>query len=142
MSTYYSHSAEETIALGKKIGTKVKAGAIVAMDGVLAAGKTTMTKGIAEALGVEDTVTSPTFTIISEYAGTLPLYHIDAYRLYSPEDFRNTGAEELLYGQGVCVIEWSEKVEAMLCRDRDVIHIHIQVEDNDSRMVTLDGLEL
>jgi tRNA threonylcarbamoyladenosine biosynthesis protein TsaE len=112
------------------------------MDGVLAAGKTTMTKGIAEALGVEDTVTSPTFTIISEYTGTLPLYHIDAYRLDSLEDFRNIGAEELLYGQGVCVIEWSQKVDAMLSQDRDVIHIRIQVEDEGSRIITVDGLEL
>ena len=128
--------------MGRRIGAKLKAGAIVAMDGVLAAGKTTMTKGIAAALGVEDTVTSPTFTIISEYAGTLPLYHIDAYRLDSLEDFRNIGAEELLYGQGVCVIEWSEKVEAMLCRDQDVIHIRIRVEEDGSRMITLEGLEL
>jgi tRNA threonylcarbamoyladenosine biosynthesis protein TsaE len=142
LSTYYSQSAEETIGLGRRIGAKLKAGAIVSMDGVLAAGKTTMTKGIAEALSVEDTVTSPTFTIISEYTGTLPLYHIDAYRLDSLEDFRNIGAEELLYGQGVCVIEWGEKVEAMLSQDRDVIHIRIQVEEDGSRIITVDGLEL
>jgi tRNA threonylcarbamoyladenosine biosynthesis protein TsaE len=138
-----SQSAAETVELGRKIGSRLKAGDILAMDGVLAAGKTTLTKGIAESLGVDDTVTSPTFTIISEYAGTeLPLYHIDAYRLESLEDFRNIGAEELLYGQGVCVIEWSEKVADMLSHDVNVIHLHIAVESDGSRTINLAGLAL
>lgn len=72
--TFVTHSAEETILLGKKIGSMLQPGAIIAMEGTLAAGKTTITKGIAEALGIEETITSPTFTLISEYQGTYPLY--------------------------------------------------------------------
>ena len=85
------------------------------LSGTLAAGKTTLTKGIAEALGVQDVITSPTFCLISEYEGkVMPLYHMDVYRLEGAEDFCNLGAQEFLYGKGVCVIEWSEKVQSEL----------------------------
>ncbi|MDR3284460.1 MAG: tRNA (adenosine(37)-N6)-threonylcarbamoyltransferase complex ATPase subunit type 1 TsaE [Treponema sp.] len=119
----YTKTAEETIALGKKIGERLRAGDILALEGTLAAGKTTLTKGIAKALGVAEGVTSPSFTIISEYAGRLPLYHMDVYRLDSCEDFINTGAEELLYGKGICVIEWAEKVREVLPDTAIVIRI-------------------
>ena len=80
------------------------------MQGTLAAGKTTITKGIAKALEIEETVTSPTFTLISEYEGIMPLYHMDVYRLDSTEDFINLGTEDLIYGKGISIIEWSEKI--------------------------------
>jgi tRNA threonylcarbamoyladenosine biosynthesis protein TsaE len=112
---FITHSAEETIELGKKIGSALKKGDIIAMTGTLAAGKTTITKGIALSLGVEDTVTSPTFCLISEYEGSkMPLYHMDVYRLDSTEDFINLGVDDLLYGDGVSIIEWSEKVQSEL----------------------------
>ena len=85
--TFYTDSPEQTIEFGKKIGSKLKKGDILAMQGTLAAGKTTITKGIAIALGVEDTITSPTFCLISEYEGKLPLYHMDVYRLNGTDDF-------------------------------------------------------
>ena len=113
--TFHVRTEEETVALGLKLGKLLKAGDIVAMSGTLAAGKTTCTKGIAKALGVEDVVTSPTFCLISEYEGKkFPLYHIDVYRLDGVEDFLNLGVEEMLYGKGVCVIEWCEKVRSCL----------------------------
>lgn len=107
---FRTSSAEETIALGKKLGSFLKKGDVVALQGTLAAGKTTITKGIAKALGVEDTITSPTFCLISEYQGKIPLYHFDVYRLQGADDFANLGAEDMIYGDGVCLIEWSEKI--------------------------------
>ena len=109
---YRTKTIEETIRFGKMLGSLLQAGDILALQGTLAAGKTQLTKGIAQGLGITEPVTSPTFTIVSEYYGRLPLYHIDVYRLGSPEEFLDLGVEEMLYGQGVCVIEWSEK----LCR--------------------------
>lgn len=103
-------SAEETVALGERLGAFLRPGDIIALEGNLAAGKTTITKGIARALGVDDTITSPTFCLVSEYEGKMPLYHFDVYRLQDTDDFANLGADEMLYGNGVCVIEWSEKI--------------------------------
>jgi len=108
--TLETTSAEETIKLGEKIGTMLAKGDVLALQGGLAAGKTTITKGIALGLGITEPITSPTFTLISEYRGRMPLYHMDVYRLDSGEAFIDLGAEELVYGNGVCVIEWSEKV--------------------------------
>ena len=90
MLTFTTSSAEETIELGKKIGKLLKKGDIIAMQGTLAAGKTTITKGIAQALGITETITSPTFCLISEYEGTMPLYHMDVYRLDGTEDFNKS----------------------------------------------------
>lgn len=108
--TFHTNSAEETIELGKKIGSLLQKGDIIALQGTLAAGKTTITKGIASALGVSEEITSPTFCLISEYEGKMPLYHMDVYRLEGGEDFINLGVEDLIYGNGVSLIEWSEKV--------------------------------
>ena len=112
---FHTSTAEQTIELGCKIGSMLKAGDVIAMTGTLAAGKTTITKGIAQSLGIKDNITSPTFCLISEYEGTkMPLYHMDVYRLEGAEDFINLGVEEMLYGRGVCIIEWSEKVQSEL----------------------------
>lgn len=108
--TFRTASAEETVALGERLGALLRPGDIIALEGNLAAGKTTITKGIARALGVDDTITSPTFCLVSEYTGKMPLYHFDVYRLQGADDFANLGADEMLYGNGVCVIEWSEKI--------------------------------
>ena len=93
------------------------------MQGSLAAGKTTLTKGIAQALGVKDTITSPTFCIISEYEGKMPLYHMDVYRLEGAEDFINLGIDDMLYGDGVCLIEWSEKIMSELPKKTIILKI-------------------
>ncbi|MCI7398612.1 MAG: tRNA (adenosine(37)-N6)-threonylcarbamoyltransferase complex ATPase subunit type 1 TsaE [Spirochaetia bacterium] len=112
---FHTSTSEETIELGKTIGSLLKSGDILAMTGTLAAGKTTITKGIAQSLGISDNITSPTFCLISEYDGTkMPLYHMDVYRLEGAEDFVNLGVDEMLYGNGVCIIEWSEKVQSEL----------------------------
>ena len=110
MITLKTNTAEETIELGRKIGRLLTKGDVIAMQGTLAAGKTTITKGIAESLGVTDTITSPTFCLISEYSGKMPLYHMDVYRLDGGEDFINLGTDDMIYGDGVSIIEWSEKI--------------------------------
>ena len=106
-----SSSPEETMQLGEKLGGILKPGNIVALKGKLGAGKTVFAKGIAKALGVNEELTSPSYTIISEYEGKeSPVYHMDAYRLSGEEDFFLAGGEELLYDSGVCIIEWAERI--------------------------------
>ena len=128
---------EDTINLGKKIGEKLKKGDVVALDGSLAAGKTYLTKGIAKGLGIQEDITSPTFTLISEYSGRFNLYHIDVYRLEGVEDFLDLGTEEMLYGDGVCVIEWSKKVKQAL--PKNTIYIDIMVNDDNSRKIIINS---
>ena len=135
MLEFTTKTSEETIELGFKIGKKLKKGNIIAMQGTLAAGKTTITKGIAKALEITDTITSPTFCLISEYYGKMPLYHMDVYRLEGSEDFENLGTEDMLYGDGVCIIEWSEKIMESL--PKETIIINIQPQDDGSRKIQI-----
>lgn len=136
--TFHTTSAEETIELGKKIGSLLKKGDIIAMQGTLAAGKTTITKGIAQSLGVKDEITSPTFCLISEYEGKMPLYHMDVYRLDGGEDFINLGVEDLMYGNGVSLIEWSEKVMDELPKKTIILKIE-PIEGTTERNITLEN---
>jgi tRNA threonylcarbamoyladenosine biosynthesis protein TsaE len=112
----------------------LKPGSILALRGGLGAGKTCFVKGIARGLGVREEVTSPTYTIVSEYEAfidhtPLPLYHIDAYRLSGEDDFDNLGGRDLLYGTGICLIEWSERIEAALPPETTLIEFVILKED-------------
>ena len=137
MLTFITHSADETIELGRQIGLKLKKGDIIAMQGTLAAGKTTITKGIAQALEISDTITSPTFCLISEYYGTMPLYHFDVYRLEGTEDFINLGADDMLYGDGVSIIEWSEKIMDEL-PSRTII-LRLTPQEDGSRLIEIEN---
>ena len=132
----HTTSREETIQLGQKIGSKLKKGDILAMQGTLAAGKTTITKGIALALGVKEDITSPTFCLISEYEGNMPLYHMDVYRLDGTEDFINLGVDDMLYGNGVCIIEWSEKIMDELPKNTIIIKLE-PIGNTDERNITI-----
>lgn len=109
------------------------------MQGTLAAGKTTITKGIAKALDVEDDITSPTFTLISEYEGKMPLYHMDVYRLDTSEDFINLGTEDLIYGKGVSIIEWSEKIMDAL--PKNTIILKLEAQEDNSRIITISNFD-
>ncbi len=135
--TFETKSAEETQLLGQKIGSLLTGGEIIAMQGTLAAGKTTMTKGIALALGVTDTITSPTFCLVCEYSGRLPLYHLDVYRLSGAEDFFDLGAQEFMYSNGVTIIEWSEKIMSELPESTIIIKIE-PIEDS-ARKITIEN---
>ncbi len=109
------------------------------MQGTLAAGKTTITKGIAKALDIEDDITSPTFTLISEYEGKMPLYHMDVYRLDTSEDFINLGTEDLIYGKGVSIIEWSEKIMDAL--PKNTIILKLEAQEDNSRIITISNFD-
>ncbi|MDR1787736.1 MAG: tRNA (adenosine(37)-N6)-threonylcarbamoyltransferase complex ATPase subunit type 1 TsaE [Treponema sp.] len=133
-----SSSPEETAAAGARLAALVGPGTVLALSGPLGAGKTCLTAGLARALGVRETVTSPSYALIQEYeargkAGALPFYHIDAYRLSGEDDFYSTGGEELLYGKGVSVIEWPERIGAAL--PAEAIRVTITIEDDDMRRI-------
>lgn len=134
---YISRSREETLAFGRNIARECNPGTIIALSGPLGAGKTTLVQGLAGGLGIKEVVTSPTFIIIAEYEGPLPLYHFDLYRLSGIEEFENLGAGDLLYGSGVSVIEWSERISSIL--PRDCISVSIEITGPEEREFTLEG---
>ena len=136
---FRAFSAEETIALGKRLGSYLKKGDVVALQGTLAAGKTTIAKGIAEALGVADTITSPTFCLVSEYEGKMPLYHFDVYRLQGADDFANLGADDMIYGDGVCLIEWSEKIMDELPKKTIVVKLEPAKDNPEARDIRVEN---
>lgn len=114
----YSFSSQETQSIGEKIGRCLVSGQVMALCGDLGAGKTCLVQGIARGLQVLDRyIPSPTFTIMNEYQGRLPLYHFDVYRLVGPEEMEALGYEEFFYGEGVTVIEWAEKIAPLLPQD-------------------------
>lgn len=119
MVEFVTRSAEETIALGRRLGELLDEGDVLVLTGDLGAGKTQLTKGIAAGMGVEDDVTSPTFTIQMVYEGReLPLYHFDLYRLEDPDQLDDTGLFDVLGGDGPCVIEWGEQFAEQLGDER------------------------
>jgi tRNA threonylcarbamoyladenosine biosynthesis protein TsaE len=126
-----------TQALGRALGQRLFRGAVVALVGQLGAGKTFLVRAIAEGLGVPDSriVSSPTFVLIQEYPGRLPVYHFDAYRLTKLAEFADLGVHEYFDGDGVCLVEWADRVEPLLPAER--LHIHIDVTGDQSRRLTL-----
>ncbi|MDR0784478.1 MAG: tRNA (adenosine(37)-N6)-threonylcarbamoyltransferase complex ATPase subunit type 1 TsaE [Treponema sp.] len=133
---FIASSTEETIECGKRLAACLEKGDVVSLRGPIGAGKTYFTKGIVAGLGVEDEVTSPTYTIVHEYAGETPVYHIDAYRLRGDDDFVALGGEEFFGGDGVVVIEWSERIPNSIPRGAVVIEIKI-LEDGKRRIMSL-----
>ena len=134
-----THSADETQALGQRLAQRLLPGDVIAYFGDLGAGKTALTRGIAQGLGVTDLVTSPTYTIVNEYlTGRIPLFHFDMYRLGSSDELFDIGWEDYLARGGVCAVEWSENVEDAL---RDAIHITIEKDplEPDTRRITIEG---
>jgi tRNA threonylcarbamoyladenosine biosynthesis protein TsaE len=115
-----------TEALGRRLGALLFPGAVVALVGQLGAGKTHLTRAVAEGLGVKNpaAVNSPTFVLIQEYSARLPVYHFDAYRLSGPREFAELGVDEYFRGAGVCLVEWADKVDATLPTD----HLRIQID--------------
>jgi tRNA threonylcarbamoyladenosine biosynthesis protein TsaE len=109
--TLGSGSVERTRALGRALGKLARAGDVVLLEGELGAGKTAFAQGIGQGLGVSATINSPTFTILKEYEGRLPLYHFDLYRLDEPDELYELGFEDYFRDQGVCVVEWAERGE-------------------------------
>lgn len=114
----------ETESFGKRLAEQAKPGTVIALIGDLGVGKTTLTKSIARGLGIDDTITSPTFNLIRQYeGGRLPLYHFDVYRIGDAEEMYELGYEEYFYGDGLCVIEWADLIEELLPEDAVIINI-------------------
>lgn len=134
---FISNSVEETMDLGRKLGEKIKKGSIVALIGDLGSGKTVFTKGIAQGLGVKNAryVNSPTFVIIKEYKGRIPLYHFDLYRLDHYSSFDTMNYEEYFYGSGVTVIEWADKVRKLL--PKKYIEVRLKVAGEQARKIQI-----
>ncbi len=135
MSEIRTQDAEETRDVGRRLGGTLLPGDIVALTGPLGAGKTVFAQGVAESLGVDEPVTSPTFTLICEYEGIMPFYHMDLYRLDTPDEFAWLGVEEMLNGNGVSLLEWSEKAGEEL-PDR-AIHVGIELSYDGGRIITI-----
>lgn len=111
---YIVTTVDETYKIGKLIGSLVNSGDIICLIGDLGTGKTHLTKGIANGLDIEDTITSPTFTIVNEYTGRLILYHFDVYRVNDPDEIAAIGFDEYIFGDGVSVIEWANYIEELI----------------------------
>ncbi|MBQ3384301.1 MAG: tRNA (adenosine(37)-N6)-threonylcarbamoyltransferase complex ATPase subunit type 1 TsaE [Erysipelotrichaceae bacterium] len=124
---------KETQDLAYRLGEIVKANTLITLSGDLGAGKTTFTQGLARGLGIDKKVTSPTFTIMKEYKGRLPLYHIDAYRLENIT--QDLGFDEYIESDGVCVIEWANFIEYVL--PEELLNIEFTINDDDSRTLKL-----
>jgi tRNA threonylcarbamoyladenosine biosynthesis protein TsaE len=135
-----SHNTEETIRAGLSLSGKLKKGDIIAFSGDLGAGKTHLIKGIVEGLGSNELVTSPTFNIVQEYrGGRIPVFHFDFYRLEDPRELVALGFEEYIFGGGICLMEWAEKVEAFL--PGDVIYVRMKIISENEREIDIEGLK-
>ncbi len=139
---FVTHSREETAALGGRLADALTEGRVVAFTGDLGAGKTAFVSGMARALGVEERVTSPTFTIVNEYeGGRLPLFHFDMYRLGSADELFHIGWEDYRARGGVCAVEWSENVAEAI--EGDAIRVSIVRGDgDDDRVITIEGVDM
>ena len=139
-----SHSPEETLQLGKSLGSSLIPGDIILLNGDLGAGKTHLTQGICYGVGLDEGsyIRSPTFTLINEYQGKLPIYHIDLYRIDSLEEIYSLGLEEILFNQGITIIEWAEKLRSpknrknLLLNIQDRIEVNIVIVSDSKREIT------
>lgn len=134
MRTVESSSESETMKIAGEFAATLSAGDVVCLRGDLGAGKTHFVKGFVQAFGIKpEQVTSPTFTLINEYSGTLPVYHFDCYRLDDPLEALEFGAEEYFYGGGVCIIEWPNRIEAIL--PDNIITVELEITGPGTRCI-------
>lgn len=135
--TVVCRTADDMERLGREVGALCRPSDVISLRGSLGAGKTVFAKGVARALGITEAIVSPTFTLVQEYEGSIPMYHMDLYRISSEDDFQMIGGEDMLYSDGVCLIEWSEIINDML--PDGTLFIQIAVNSDQSRTVTLTG---
>lgn len=138
---FSSNSPEDTLAIARALGAALRPGDVVALYGDLGAGKTLFCKGVGEALGIPpDRIVSPTFTIVTEHAGPVPLTHIDVYRLSGAREADELGMRELLSGDGVCLVEWAEKIAERL--PTDYIQVKFTISGDDRREIAVAAPDL
>ena len=137
---YETNGAEETFEVGMRLAKEAKAGDIYCLDGDLGTGKTVFSQGFAAGLGITEPVNSPTFTIVQQYdEGRLPLYHFDVYRIGDISEMDEVGYEDLFFGEGVCLIEWSGLIEEILPEHRTTVTIEKDLEKGfDYRKITVE----
>jgi len=142
MQSIETFSPEETFTVGERLGREAKAGMVYALEGDLGVGKTVFTRGFARGLGIEGPVTSPTFTILHVYdQGRLPMYHLDVYRIEEPEEMEEIGFDEYVGGDGVCLIEWAERIQEVLPPETIWVSISKDLDKGmDYRKITLGDL--
>jgi len=140
MATFISHSPAETESLGEKFGRAAERGFVIALSGDLGAGKTQFVKGLARGLGISARVHSPTFTLVNEYygGGRLKLFHLDLYRLETPEQILSGGIEEFLQPDGVSVIEWAERIYDLRFTIYDLKKVQIEILNESERKIIYD----
>lgn len=134
-NTYICKTEDEMLSLGAQLSKLCTKGSVVSLRGSLGAGKTVFARGFARELGITEAIVSPTFTLVQEYQGTLAMYHMDLYRITSEDDFLMIGGEDLLYSDGVCLIEWSEVIDSML--PKGTWFVSITVNDDQTRTVEI-----
>jgi tRNA threonylcarbamoyladenosine biosynthesis protein TsaE len=134
----FTRSAEETRAVGEALAPSLRSGDVVSLTGDLGAGKTTLVQGAARGLGIRDRVLSPTFTLVREYHGDLPIHHLDIYRLDWVQDVLDLGFEEMIDAEGVVFIEWGDAIEGLLPEDHLQVELSID-EDGESRRIAVTG---
>jgi len=138
---FTSGSPSDTVEIGRALGAALRPGDVVALYGDLGAGKTLFCNGVGEALGIPpDRILSPTFTIVTEHAGPVPLTHIDVYRLAVAREADEIGMRELLSGDGVCLVEWAEKIEELL--PTDCIQVRFAFSGDDRREIAIAAPDL
>ncbi len=134
--TIISESVEATWAIAERITQKLPSGSLLALHGDLGSGKTCFVTGIARALDISEPITSPTFTIINEYFGKQPLYHMDLYRISDPDELFSLGLDDYFNSKGITAVEWSERAGDLL--PQNTIHIKLEVLDNpNTRRITI-----
>jgi len=135
-----SRSVEETIELGRKLGEGLKGGEVLALRGTLGTGKTHLIKGVALGLGASERegVRSPTFTLINEYKGRLPLYHVDAYRLKEEKELEALGFDEICTSEAVVAVEWAERVESLI-KPYQPINIYLEHRGENERLIRIEN---
>ena len=138
--TFKTHSPAETQTLGEQLGKTLKPGDVIALIGELGTGKTCLTQGIARGIGIapDEVVSSPSYILINEYNGTIPIYHIDLYRLESTAEIADLGLTEYIDGDGICIIEWAERIAHAL--PENCMRIDIRWEDENIRHFTVQQL--
>lgn len=136
---FVSHSTQETEQFGEEVAKSLRGGDVLAFTGSLGMGKTAFTRGLARGLGCRGRVTSPTFTIVNEYEGRTPLFHFDMYRLGSSDELFDIGWDDYLARDGVCAVEWSERVSDALPDDTIYVDIARGEEDENTRTITVTG---
>ncbi len=137
---FETFSREETYKLGMSLGSEAKEAEVYCLSGDLGTGKTVFAKGFALSLGVADDITSPTFALVNEYTGRLPFYHFDVYRIRSVSELEDTGFEDYLYSNGVCLIEWAELVKEALPHSAVWINISKNPDKGDNyRLIEITG---